>query len=78
MDNLAGANKQFRNLLDAIAADHVGLRPSMGMSSLGPSVGDDITSPVLTALGPCVWDDDIAVSLTMLGPRRLETIISPH
>ena len=27
MDNLAsGTNKQFRNLLDVVAADHVGLR----------------------------------------------------
>ncbi len=54
MDNLAsGTDKQFRNLLDAVAADHVG-----GMG-LGPCVGDDGVPPApsLTMLGPCVGDD---------------------
>ena len=67
MGNLvSGTNKRFRSLLDAVAADHVGSRPSIaadGMgpdtSGLGPSVGGDQApgAPSLTALGPSVGDD---------------------
>ena len=66
MDNLAsGTDKKFRSLLDAVAADNVGLRPSTaadGMgpdtSSLGPPVGGDRAPSSLgvTTLGPSVGD----------------------
>ena len=40
MDNLAsGTHKQFRNLLDAVAAGSDATHPDN--SGLGPSVGDD-------------------------------------
>ena len=66
MDNLAsGTHKRFKSLLDAVAADDVGLRLSTagdGMgpdtSRLGPSVGDDSapSPPSVTILGPSVGD----------------------
>jgi hypothetical protein len=79
MDNSV-SGKQFSSLLDAVAADDVGLRPSTAgdgtgpdTSGLGPSVGDDspaATSPSLTMLGPSVGDDSAPTSpsVTMLGP----------
>ena len=74
MDKLTfNTHKQFRNLLDAVAADYVSwpsgsdtTRPDN--SGLGPSVGDDAAPALLTALGPSVGDDITAPSLTMLGP----------
>lgn len=66
MDNLV-SGKRFSSLLDAVAADDVGIRPSTAgdgtgpdTSGLGPSVGDDSlapTSPSATMLGPSVGDD---------------------
>ena len=71
----------FRSLLDAVAADHGGSRPSTAAdgrgpdtSGLGPSVGDDSqasSAPSVTMLGPSVGDDSQATSapsVTMLGP----------
>jgi hypothetical protein len=66
MDNLAsGTGKQFRNLLDAVAAYSDGI--GLGCDELG--------RPTLRALGPCVGDDDIRgddvfapATLTVLGP----------
>ena len=83
MDNLvSGTSKRFRSLLDAVAADHGGSRPSTAAdgrgpdtSGLGPSVGDDSqasSAPSVTMLGPSVGDDSqeapSAPSVTMLGP----------
>jgi hypothetical protein len=62
----SNTHKRFRSLLDAVAADYAGSRPSAagnGMGSdtsdLGPSVGDDKapSPPSLTMLGPSVGDD---------------------
>jgi hypothetical protein len=65
MDNLAsGIHKRFTSLLDAVAANPIGLRPLVGdNTALGPCVGDDAggANPVaasLTTLGPSVGDDE--------------------
>jgi hypothetical protein len=85
MPNLvSGTYKRFRSLLDAVAANHIGSRPSTAgdgrgpdTSGLGPSVGDDTqdvpSAPNVTILGPSVGDDSLpevpsAPSVTMLGP----------
>ena len=64
-DLATGADKQFMNLLDAVAADPSVFAPRGGESAaLGPCVGDDVDSP--TRLGPCVGDD--LGSPSKLGP----------
>jgi hypothetical protein len=52
----SGTHRQFKSLMDLIAADHLA---ASNESPLGPCVGDDGPAPVrtLTALGPCVGDD---------------------
>lgn len=66
MDNLASdTKKQFKNLLDMVAADDVLTGSNVAHpddSGLGPSGGDDgnplsPTGPGLTTLGPSVGDD---------------------
>ena len=86
MDNLvSGTSKRFRSLLDAVAADHGGSRPSTAAdgrgpdtSGLGPSVGDDSqasSAPSVTMLGPSVGDDSQATS----APRmRIDATIQKH
>jgi hypothetical protein len=55
MDHSSGTHKQFKNLIDLIAA-----ADRLALSDLGLSVGDDGTkAPVLTVLGPCVGDDGV-------------------
>jgi hypothetical protein len=61
MDDLASrTRKQFRNLLDAVAADGDGM--GLGYNELGPCVGDDgaTTTAMISAdkmcLGPHVDD----------------------
>jgi hypothetical protein len=55
---------RFRNLLDAVAADSVGLSRVIANdpSVLGPCVGDDVPAPFpnLSVLGPCVGDDEVS------------------
>ena len=78
MHNLArNTHKRFRNLLDEIAAENVGLRPAgasngtaVDNSDLGPSVGDDqAPSPRdMTILGSSVGDDNLGVGNSDLGP----------
>ena len=82
MDNLtSGTNKQFKNLLDTVAADDVLTGSEAARSDdsgRGPSVGDDgnplaPTGPSVTILGPSVGDDGNPLaptgpSVTMLGP----------
>jgi hypothetical protein len=51
----SGTHKQFKSLIDLIAANHQGASKE---SALGPCVGDDAPgAPSLTVLGPCVGDD---------------------
>jgi hypothetical protein len=56
MDHLSsGTHKQFKSLIDLVAADHPGASKAF---ALGPCVGDDgPVAPSLTVLGPCVGDD---------------------
>jgi Chaperone of endosialidase len=55
MDHSSGSHKQFKNLIDLIAAADL-----LALSNLGPPVGDDgVKAPALTVLGPCVGDDGI-------------------
>jgi hypothetical protein len=60
--SMSRADSRFRNLLDAVAADSVGLSRVIANdpSVLGPCVGDDGPAPIpyLTVLGPCVGDDE--------------------
>jgi Chaperone of endosialidase len=63
--------KQFKSLIDVVTAQHVeafnlsALGPSVGddttpqpaFALLGPCVGDDVLTPIVTVLGPCVGDD---------------------
>jgi hypothetical protein len=56
MDHLASDTcKQFKSLIDLIAADHVGLflTPS---ADLGPCLSDS-KSPIITVLGPPIGDE---------------------
>jgi hypothetical protein len=58
MDHLGSDTcKQFKSLIDLIAADHVGLflTPS-ALSDLGPCLSDS-KSPIITVLGPPIGDE---------------------
>ena len=79
MDNLAsGTNKQFRNLLDEVAADRVESPRSLGddglltLTALGPSVGDDGGHGFVFSK-----EYDSAWTLTALGPSVGDDNIAP-
>jgi hypothetical protein len=57
MDHLAyNTCKQFKSLIDLVAADHVGFLTVL--SDLGPSVNEDtVKTPVITVLGPTIGDE---------------------
>jgi hypothetical protein len=57
MDHLASDTcKQFKSLIDLVAAGHVGLFLTPSVSDLGPCVANDKT-PIITMLGPPIGDE---------------------